>query len=104
MFDPADRYCALMEIKISESGSKGHAFAGDEKSPLAEMTYSIAGADKIIIDHTEVGESLKGQGMGKKMLMALVEMAREKGIKILPLCPFAHSVFRRDASIKDVWA
>lgn len=93
-----------MEVFTSENESKGRAYIGNANKPDAEMTYSKAGADKIIIDHTEVAEALKGQGAGKQMLMKLVEMAREKGIKILPLCPFAHSVFRKDASIKDVWA
>lgn len=93
-----------MQVQISESESKGKAYIGDAQKPDAEMTFSKAGEDKIIIDHTEVSESLKGQGAGKQMLMALVEMARERGIKILPLCPFAHAMFRKDPSIKDVWS
>jgi uncharacterized protein len=92
-----------MEVKITHSDKNGHAFIGDEVSPIGEMTFTWAGKDKIIIDHTEVGEELKGKGAGKQMLMALVEKARAEGFKIMPLYPFAHSVFRRDASIKDVW-
>lgn len=91
-----------MEIYLSETDTKGHAYAGEESSPLAEMTYSKAGEHKIIIDHTEVNESLKGQGVGKQLLMKVVEMAREKNIKILPLCPFARAMFRKDDSLKDV--
>ncbi|MFY0674981.1 MAG: N-acetyltransferase [Bacteroidia bacterium] len=93
-----------MEVKITQTETKGHAFIGDENKPLAEMTFSIAGPTRIIIDHTEVDESLKGKGAGKQMLMALVEKARNENFKILPLCPFAHSVFRKDPSIKDVWS
>lgn len=93
-----------MEVRISENENKGRAYIGDASKPDAEMTFSKAGSDKIIIDHTEVNESLKGQGAGKQMLMKLVEMARERSIKILPLCPFAHAMFRKDPSIKDVWS
>ena len=68
------------------------------------MTYSKAGADKIIIDHTEVSEELKGQGAGKKLVVAAVEKARKEGFKILPLCPFAKATIQKDASLQDVLA
>lgn len=93
-----------MKVSIKEEDNKGKAYVEVEGKTMAQMTYSKAGEDKIIIDHTEVDASLKGQGVGKQLLSKLVEMAREKGIKILPLCPFAHAMFRKDASLKDVWA
>lgn len=66
------------------------------------MTYSHAGSDKIIIDHTEVDESLKGQGIGYKLVEAAVSYARINNLKILPLCPFANSVFNKKAEYNDV--
>jgi len=69
---------------------------------MAEMTYSIASEELIIIDHTEVAPSLKGQGIGKKLLVKIVEKAREEGLKIMPLCPFAKAMFDRDAGLRDV--
>jgi predicted GNAT family acetyltransferase len=36
------------------------------------------------------------------MLYKIVEMARQKNIKIIPLCPFAASLFRKLEEIKDV--
>ncbi|MEM6298529.1 MAG: N-acetyltransferase [Bacteroidota bacterium] len=56
----------------------------------------------IIIGNAEVDEGLKGQGVGKQPLLKVVEYAREKGIKIMPLHLFAKSVFAKDASLKDV--
>lgn len=59
----------------------GHAGSG-------EMTYSVAGAHRIIVDHTGVDESLKGLGVGQALALHVVQDAREKGIRIFPLCPF----------------
>lgn len=73
-----------------------------EGKTVAEMTYSWAGADKIIIDHTEVNESLKGKGAGKELVGRAVEFAREKGLKIIPLCPFARNVFNKTPEYSDV--
>jgi predicted GNAT family acetyltransferase len=90
------------EIKFYTSENKGKAYMGDLNSPLAEMTFSNSKNSLWIIDHTEVNESLKGQGIGKKLLLKLVEKAREMKIEILPLCPYAKHAFEKDESIQDV--
>jgi predicted GNAT family acetyltransferase len=58
-----------MDITIENTDSKGAAFIESDNKRLAEMTYSIASPNLIIIDHTEVDESLKGQGIGRKLLL-----------------------------------
>lgn len=58
------------------------------------MSYSIPDSDFIIIDHTEVEPEYNGKGIGKKLLYKIVEMAREKNLKILPLCPYANTMFK----------
>ncbi len=68
------------------------------------MTYVWAGPGSFIIDHTVVGESLAGQGAGKQLMMAAVAFARTLHVTILPLCPFARSVFDRTPDIADVLA
>ncbi len=92
-----------MDIKQSQSGSKGAFFveASDGKR-IAELTYTVAGTGRIIIDHTEVDDVLKGKGAGKQLVTAAVEYARKNNLKILPLCPFARSVFERTREFDDV--
>ena len=77
-----------MKIQHQETGSKGEVFVEQENERVAEMTYSWAGEDKFIIDHTWVSELLRGQHVGRQLLDVLVNFARDKGVKILPLCPF----------------
>ena len=91
-----------MEILLQQTDHKGSFYieAGGERQ--AEMTFSMAGHDTMIIDHTEVGDALRGKGAGLKLVMAAVEHARQNGIKIIPLCPFAKSVFDKKEEIRDV--
>lgn len=94
-----------MEITHRLIGNKGLflALEGDQK--IGEMTYSVAGADKIIIDHTEGFPGSEGKGVGKQLVMAGVAHARAHGLKIIPLCPFAKMVFDRNAAeLADVRA
>jgi uncharacterized protein len=91
-----------MEILLKEESTKGFAMARENNKRAGIMTYSIAGAALIIIDHTEVEPAYNGKGVGKQMLCKIVEMARDKNMKIIPLCPFAASMFKKSEDIKDV--
>lgn len=90
-----------MNILQKDDGKKGAFYIEEHGTVLAEMTYVWA-ADKMIIDHTEVSDQLAGKGAGKQMVHQAVLFAREKHIKILPLCPFAKSVFDKVADYRDV--
>ncbi|MGE0349342.1 GNAT family N-acetyltransferase [Hydrogenophaga sp.] len=89
-------------IQHQENASKGAFFVQPGGQRLAEMTYSRTSPTLIIIDHTEVDESLKGQGAGRQLLDALVAWARETRTKVIALCPFAKAQFEKDASLRDV--
>lgn len=91
-----------MQVQRDESETKGRVFVGDAQDPTAEMTYSRAGDGLIIIDHTHVDDSLRGQGVGRILLDTIVEDARTRGLKILPLCPYAKAQFNKDPSLRDV--
>ena len=85
-----------MNILFEQSSSKGAFFIVENNQRLAEMTFSKAGDKLIIIDQ------LRGKGAGKQLVAAAVAYAREKNLKILPLCPFAKSVFNKVTEFQDV--
>ena len=91
-----------MIVQIEENNKSGSAYIGDSTTTKAQMTFSKAGENLIIIDHTEVSDVLRGQGVGRKLLDKIVTLARERVVKIVPLCPYAKSVFEKDKSISDV--
>lgn len=91
-----------MEIKQINDTRRGYFEAIEDEKEAGKMTYTWAGDSKFIIDHTEVNEEFNGQGVGKKLVMAAVEYARTNNLKIIPLCPFAKSVFDKVEEIHDV--
>lgn len=60
------------------------------------MTYSRGRPDLVIIDHTEVDPAYGGQGLGTKLLTALVQWARATGTKLMATCPFASAQFAKN--------
>ena len=91
-----------MEILLKEQDTKGFAIAQEHERRAGIMSYSIAGPKLIIIDHTLVEPGYQGRDVGRQMLYKIVEMAREKNIKIIPLCPYAAAMFKKTAEIKDL--
>jgi len=90
------------EVQLEVNDKNGFFHIDVNGKTEAKMTFVFAGPNKIIIDHTEVNEGNNGKGFGKKMVAKAVEFAREKGIKIIPLCPFAKKVFDKTPEFRDV--
>ncbi|KAF2517947.1 GNAT family N-acetyltransferase [Flavobacterium foetidum] len=91
-----------MEIQQINDIKKGHFEAIEDGKEAGKMTYTWAGDSKFIIDHTEVSPEFNGKGVGKKLVLAAVDYARNNNLKIIPLCPFAKSVFDKVEEIRDV--
>ncbi len=95
-----------MSEQDHEIASQQHATGGKYSVSVngneAELTFSRAGDHLIIIDHTDVPDPLRGLGLGQMLVRRAVDDARNQGIKVLPLCPFAASEFRKHAEYRDV--
>ncbi|MNK37705.1 hypothetical protein D3C87_562810 [compost metagenome] len=91
-----------MEIIQENDERRGFFKAMEDGKEAGLMTYTWAGSTKFIIDHTEVNPDFKGKGVGLQLVMKAVEYARANNLKIMPLCPFAKSVFDKKPEIGDV--
>jgi predicted GNAT family acetyltransferase len=79
-------------------------YIGQQNKKDAEIHYVPTGKDKIIVDHTFVSESLRGQKVGEALVKRIVEFAREEGKMIIPLCTFAKSQIERNRDYHDILA
>lgn len=91
-----------MTVQHRKTGNKGLFYVEYEDEVAAEMVYSLAGADKMIIEHTEVDDALRGRNIGYELVHAGVEYARHHHMKVLPVCPFARAVFDKKPDFQDV--
>jgi predicted GNAT family acetyltransferase len=94
----------MEEIQHHQDGNRGNFYITKDHKKLAELTYRFHNARTIIIEHTMVDISMQGKGIGKCLLEKCVLWARSSGIKIIPQCAFAISVFDADKSFQDVLA
>lgn len=104
------------EITMSASSSKpdGHVtISKEDGGQLITFTADVAGSSatgeltlRRVADgvwnanHTGVPKAIGGRGVGKALVQAMVEDARQQGYRVVPGCPFVAKLFER----KPDWA
>jgi predicted GNAT family acetyltransferase len=91
-----------MLIQHKQVGGKGMFYVGQDGAILAELVYSMSSPERMVIEHTEVDDSLKGKNVGLQLVSTAVDYARDHNIKVIPLCPFAKSVIDKKPEFQDV--
>lgn len=73
---------------------KGDRFeiAGPSGGVLAEITFQRPSPGLMVIDHTFVDDSLGGKGLGRKLVMKVVALARNEGNVLTATCWYAKKV------------
>jgi predicted GNAT family acetyltransferase len=56
--------------------------------------YQLRG-QQIMFTHTEVDEAYEGKGLGSVLVRHALDAARDRGLAVLPLCPFVRSWIAR---------
>ena len=61
---------------------------------VAFIDYHRAG-DRLYLDHAEVPVALRGHGAGGRLVKATLDLVRERGERVVPVCPFVQAFFNR---------
>jgi predicted GNAT family acetyltransferase len=91
-----------MDIQHSRNDQGGKFYIDEQGESATELVYKMSGPQKMIIEHTEVGEEYEGRGIGKQLVAAAVAYARQHSMKILPMCPFAKAVMDKVDEYHDM--
>ncbi len=91
-----------IDVKFYEKDGKGKAYVGNLENPDAEMVFYMKDDDIMVVEHTEVKEKMRGRGVARLLLDVVVDVARDRHWKIIPVCAYTKSVFEKDPAIRDV--
>lgn len=80
----------------------GRIFAMDETGKLlAEVTFSER-EGVVVINHTFVDDSLRGQGVAGQLLRTVADTLHREGCKAKPTCSYAIHWFERHPEEQDL--
>lgn len=71
---------------------------------LGEITFPVCGPETVVIDHTWVDPSLRGQGTAGQLMQAVVDKLRADGRKAQATCSYARGWFAKHPEAADVLA
>jgi predicted GNAT family acetyltransferase len=57
---------------------------------------------RIIFTHTEVDPAFEGQGVGSTLAAGVLDAARQRGLAVVPLCPFIRAYIKRHPEYADL--
>lgn len=80
-----------MELLHNESENQ---FEADLDGGRALVVYRRRG-ETITFLHTEVPQSMSGQGIGSKLVRYALDYARDNDLKVRPFCPFVRGYIER---------
>ena len=92
-----------MKINNELLDKTGRFYIEENNKTVAEMDYQLPGENILLIVHTEVDKSLAGKGVGKQLVSAAVDYARENSLRIKATCTFAKKVLDRTPEFSDVY-
>ena len=92
----------MSEIQHQYDGKMGSFYLEVDGKRLAMMNYIMSDDRNMIVDHTKVDPSLKGQGVGKKLIKEMVDYVRKNQIKVKPRCSFVAAVLNKIPEWQDI--
>ena len=93
-----------MKIEHKQNDNGGSFFIDEGQGRIAELTYRSEGKGRITIDHTEVDEKFRGEGVARDLVAGAVAFARENELRIVPTCPYARKVIEGTPEFRTVLA
>jgi predicted GNAT family acetyltransferase len=78
-------------------------FELEEQGLIAFADYRMHG-EKVVIPHVEAPVALRGTGAAGRLMTGVLEMIRDRGQKVVPVCPYAVAFIQRHPEFQDLVA
>lgn len=69
---------------------------------LAGFVQYRARPGLLALIHTEIDDRFEGQGVASKLIAFALDDARERGLAVLPFCPFVNAYIQRHHEYVDL--
>jgi hypothetical protein len=75
----------------------------EEQGLVAFADYRLHG-DRMVIPHVEAPPALRGTGTAGRLMTGMLNIVRERGLKVVPVCPYAAAFIQRHREFQDLLA
>jgi len=79
-------------------------FTADVDGATAYITYRPIDGQILDLDHTFVPKAARGGGIASQLTAHALEYARERGLRVVPSCPFVAAYVARHPEYRELLA
>lgn len=73
----------------------------DEQGLTSHADYRLTG-DRLYVDYVFAPPALRGSGAAGRLMAALAADARDRGLKVTPICGYAAAWLKRSPEFRDL--
>jgi predicted GNAT family acetyltransferase len=90
-----------MDLRVADNPAEQRfeVFADDE---LAGAAYYRMEGEALAFTHTEVEDEYEGHGVGSKLAAEALSEAKERGLEVLPYCPFIRGYIEKHEEYREL--
>lgn len=86
-------------VTRDDAGSRYVLRLGDDV--VGEARFELDD-DRVVFVHTEVDDSIEGQGLGSHLISHALEDVRRRGGRVVARCPFVRAYLKRHPEYDDL--
>jgi uncharacterized protein len=91
-----------VDLNVSNVTDRDRYEARDGEQVAGFLEYLETTGAVTVLTHTEVSSEYEGRGVGSTLARHALDDARDRGRRVLPLCPFVAEWLRRHPDYGDV--
>jgi uncharacterized protein len=90
-----------MELRVSDNPDKSRYEITVDGETAGFIDYRLS-PNSISFMHTETDPRFRGHGLGGRLVQDTLDSARERGLEVLPFCPFVRRWIAEHPSYADL--
>jgi predicted GNAT family acetyltransferase len=91
-----------MPVSVRDNRDESRFEAVDEAGEVVAISTYRRYDDRIVFVHTEVEDSVEGQGVGSDLVRSALDAVREEGLRVVAQCPFVKAWIGRHPDYADL--
>jgi len=74
----------------------------EEGKMIVNATFPWLKPGVVVVDHTFVDPSLRGQGIASQLMFEVVNYSKKQGYKVTATCPYAVTWFKKHPEVSNI--
>lgn len=91
-----------MDLKVEDAPERSRYEVSVDGKAVGFSAYHLLEDGVLALPHVEVDPAFEGQGVASALMRESLDDVRQRGLKIVPICPFAQAFVERNPDYRDL--